>query len=153
MFLSKITWNYISGPEMNSKVSLLLMLDLHFNIFKTLKTLLQKLESCLEMNRLQLSKGKFWFQLYYNLFIFIVSLISLLTKNHPTLVTVSYGLESNLRNDMLIKSNNFSITFLPIKKLHQVIFSKRSDLTTKHGWNHKVSWKLERIWNFVSNKF
>ena len=117
---------------MNSKVSLLLMLDLHFNIFKTLKTLLQKLESCLEMNRLQLSKGKFWFQLYYNLFIFIVSLISLLTKNHPTLVTVSYGLESNLRNDMLIKSNNFSITFLPIKKLHQVIFSKRSDLTTKH---------------------
>ena len=121
---------------MNSKVSLHLMLDLHFNIFKTLKTLLQKLESCLEMNRLQLSKGKFWFQLYYNIyyiFIFIVFLISLLTKNHPTLVTVSYGPESNLRNDMLIKSNNFSITFLPIKKLHQVIFSKRSDLTNKHG--------------------
>ena len=133
MFLSKITCNYISGPEMNSKVSLLLMLDLHFNIFKTLKTLLQKLESCLEMNRLQLSKGKFLFQLYYNLLIFIVFLISLLTKNHPTLVTVSYGLESNLRNDMLIKSNNFSITFLPIKKLHQVIFSKRSDFTNKHG--------------------
>ena len=118
---------------MNSKVSLLLMLDLHFNIFKTLKTLLQKLESCLEMNRLQLSKGKFLFQLYYNLLIFIVFLISLLTKNHPTLVTVSYGPESNLRNDMLIKSNNFSITFLPIKKLHQVIFSKRSDFTNKHG--------------------
>ena len=111
--------NLISGLEMNSKEFSPPMLDLHFNISKILKISLQKLENCLEMSRLQLSKGKLTFKsrkLYY----FVVFLISLLTKSHPTLVTVSSGLESNLKNDMLIKSSNCSITFLPIKKLHQV---------------------------------
>lgn len=111
--------NVYSGLEMNSKEFSLPMPDLHFNIFKILRTSLQKLENCLEMSPLQLSKGKVTFKCTF-LYYFSVFLISSLIRSHLTLVIVSSGLENNLKKDMLIKSSNCSITFLPIKKLHQV---------------------------------